>query len=63
MRVLVGVDGAPVQIEVEKSSRSRLLDQAAIQAVRQWMFNPGMKEGVPVQNWVLVPIKFSLSDA
>lgn len=61
LRVLVGTDGRPVQIEVEKSSRSRLLDQAAIQAVREWVFNPGMKEGVPVQSWVLVPIKFSLS--
>lgn len=62
LRVLVGTDGRPVQIEVERSSRSRLLDQAAIQAVREWVFNPGMKEGVPVQSWVIVPIKFSLSD-
>jgi periplasmic protein TonB len=63
LRVLVDTDGRPVEIEVEKSSRSRLLDQAAVQAVRQWVFNPGMKDGKQVQSWVLVPIKFSLSDA
>jgi len=63
LRVLVGIDGKPVEIEVEKSSRSRLLDRAAMDAVRTWVFNPGMKAGQPVQSWVLVPIKFSLSDA
>jgi periplasmic protein TonB len=63
LRVLVGTDGKPVQIEIEKSSRSRLLDRAAIDAVQEWLFNPGVRNGQPVQGWVLVPISFRLSDA
>jgi protein TonB len=62
LRVLVGVAGRPVQVEVEKSSRSRLLDRAAIDAVRNWVFNPGQRDGKPVQGWVLVPISFKLTD-
>jgi len=63
LRVLVGLDGRPVQIEVERSSRSRLLDRAAIDAVQKWLFNPALKDGKPIQGWVLVPISFKLSDA
>jgi len=62
LRVLVGVDGDPIQIEIEKSSRSRLLDRAAQDAVRMWKFNPGMRDGKAIQSWVLVPISFKLSD-
>ena len=47
---------------MEKSSRSRLLDRAAMDAVRNWVFNPGLKDGQPVQGWVLVPISFKLTD-
>lgn len=60
--MLVSETGKPVQIEVERSSRSRLLDRAAIDAVRAWEFNPGVRDGRPVQGWVLVPINFSLTD-
>jgi protein TonB len=52
LRVLVGIDGKPVEIEIEKSSRSRLLDRAAMDAVRSWVFNPGLKAGQPVQGYV-----------
>jgi len=62
LRVLVGIDGSPAQIEIEKSSRSRLLDRAAMDAVREWKFNPGMRDGKAIQSWVLVPISFKLSD-
>lgn len=60
LRVLVGPDGAPLKVEIEKSSRSRDLDRAAIEAVKTWRFNPAMKNGQAVQDWVLVPINFTL---
>jgi periplasmic protein TonB len=31
--------------------------------VQTWVFNPGLRNGQPVQGWVLVPISFKLSDA
>jgi TonB family protein len=61
LRVLVDVLGAPAQVEIETSSGDDRLDQAAVVKVRQdWRFNPLVKNGKPEQQWVLVPITFSL---
>ncbi len=62
LKVLVGPDGVPQDIQVEKSSGSRLLDQAAIEAVKTWVFNPGSKGGKPAAGYALVPIDFNLSE-
>jgi protein TonB len=37
-----------------------LLDQASIDAVRQWFFRPALKGGEPVAVWVHIPVKFTL---
>lgn len=60
LRVLVGVDGSPQQIEIETSSGSPSLDRAARDAVRHWSFQPGTRAGVAYAAWALVPISFSL---
>lgn len=62
LKVLVGPDGRPQDITVQKSSGSRLLDNAAIDAVKTWMFNPGSKDGKPSSGYALVPIDFHLSE-
>lgn len=36
------------------------LDQAALDAVYQWEFQPAEQRGVPVPVWIVVPIRFSL---
>lgn len=61
LKVLVGADGTPEEITVEKSSGSRLLDQAAIAAVKTWVFNSGMKDGKASRGYALVPIEFNLN--
>ena len=62
LKVLVGPNGVPQDITVEKSSGSRLLDQAAIEAVKTWVFNPGSKGGKPASGYALVPIDVNLSE-
>jgi protein TonB len=62
LRVYVTPSGDPDQIEVQKGSGSRNLDQAALRAVRTWKFRPGTKDGQPVGGWVIVPIQFRLTD-
>jgi protein TonB len=62
LKVLVGANGVPTEVTVEKSSGSRLLDQAAIEAVKTWVFNPGQKGGKPASGYALVPIDFNLSE-
>jgi protein TonB len=61
LRVLVGQDGSPLQVKVERSSGRPILDTAARnQVASEWRFRPAMREGAPVQAWGLVPISFSL---
>jgi len=60
LRVLVGADGLPQTVEVEKSSGSRSLDLAARSAVARWTFTPGTVDGVRSALWARVPIAFSL---
>ena len=61
LRVLVDVDGHPLEVEVEQSSGHRILDIAARRHVlRNWTFRPAMRAGQPVQAVGLVPIAYSL---
>ncbi len=60
LHVLVTAEGAPSRIELERSSGSRLLDAAAIEAVRGWRFQPARRGSQAVEDWVLVPLRFRL---
>jgi TonB family protein len=52
---VVGTDGNVRDVEVTKSAGLGL-DEIAIQTVRAWRFNPGVKDGMPVP--VMVDIQF-----
>jgi len=61
LRVLVGTDGKPVEVTVEKSSGHRVLDREAQRHVlRNWTFRPATRDGQPVQAVGIVPIDFNL---
>ena len=60
LRVLVSAAGRAAQLELQQSSGSALLDEAAQAAVRQWKFVPAQRGGVAVESRVLVPIVFRL---
>jgi len=60
LRVLVGVDGLPQAVEIDRSSGSRDLDNAARDAVKHWTFQPGTVNGVKQAAWARVPISFDL---
>ena len=48
LTVDVDREGTPVQVEIKESSGFRLLDQAALKAVRHWKFQPGRIGVFPV---------------
>ena len=48
-----------LDVKVEKSSRNRNLDRAAMDAARKWRFNPGLRNGVKVGGDVRVPVNFN----
>lgn len=60
LRVLVGADGVPQAIEIQKSSGFQRLDRAAREAVKGWSFNPALRGGVASSAWALVPVTFNL---
>jgi protein TonB len=63
LRVLVGSDGVPQQVEIETSSGSHSLDESARDAVRRWTFQPGTRAGVAAALWARIPIAFRLDRA
>jgi protein TonB len=60
VRVLVDKNGLPQTTEIQQSSGSLQLDEAARQAVLQALFKPLLEDGQPVAVFVLVPIRFQL---
>jgi protein TonB len=57
--VIVGPDGRPRDIRVQRSLGMGL-DEKAIEAVRQWKFEPSMKDGHPVAVQVNIEVSFRL---
>jgi serine/threonine-protein kinase len=61
LKVLVSVAGRVDQVQVLRGSKKDLaFDQAAIAAVRQWVFSPAQKAGKPVACWFSVAVPFQL---
>lgn len=61
LRVLVDIDGKPIDVSIETSSGNRNLDRSALQHVlKTWRFKPAMQNGQAVQAYGLVPIAFNL---
>ena len=64
LRVLVRQDGSVAAVELAQSSGFWLLDESATRTVREnWRFIPAQHDGIPVESWVEVPIRFVLADS
>ena len=59
--VVVGPDGLPRDIQVQRVL-GHGLDEKAIEAVRQWKFEPALKDGKPVAVAVNVEVTFHLGE-
>jgi protein TonB len=61
LRVLVDVDGRPLEVAIHRSSGNRELDRTAQRHIlRHWTFRPAMQDGRAVRAIGLVPIDFKL---
>ena len=58
LRVVVGPDGVPAEVNLVEGSGHRRLDRAATDAVRRWRFRPAMRGGQPVSGEVRIPVVF-----
>jgi len=58
LRALVLADGTVRNVEIATSSGSAVLDQAAVDAVRRWRFAPAARDGVPIDAYVTLRIRY-----
>jgi protein TonB len=61
LRVRVLANGTPGSVEVKQSSGKRILDDAAIAAVKGWAFSPSKRGSTPIDGWATVPLEFKIS--
>jgi protein TonB len=52
--------GNVVEVKIAKTERAEL-NEAAIDAGKQWKFKPALIDGKPVAVWITVPFRFKLS--
>ena len=60
LKIRIQEDGAVGDVVVSKSAGHASLDQAAVDAIRRWRFEPARRDGRPVQVWASLPIRFRL---
>lgn len=60
LHVQVHADGYAMHVVVKNSSGYSRLDQAGIEAVKQWRFIPARQGNQAINSWAIVPINFYL---
>jgi len=61
LKLKIRRDGTVEQVEIEKSSESKLLDDATTSAAREWIFSPARtKNGDAVEGSIRIPVRFAL---
>jgi len=58
LQILVRADGAVAEREVAASSGVPALDQAALRAAAAWRFAPATRDGMPIDAWAIIPVRF-----
>jgi len=63
LKVFVLENGKVGRIEITSPSGYEILDQSALEAVKNWVFVPGKENGREISSWVTVPITFQLKSS
>ncbi len=58
LQLIIDTDGKVKNIKVVKSVPE--LDEAALQAIGQYVFSPGKKDGKAVKTLMIMPVQFKL---
>jgi protein TonB len=59
VKIWIDKTGKPKQVVIQKSA-AEIFDQAAIDAVMQFVFTPAVLNGAPIDVWVSIPFDFKL---
>ena len=60
LKALINRDGSVCTLVVAQSSGYQALDQEALKRVKTWHFQPATYMGIPLETWVIIPIRFRL---
>lgn len=60
VHVYLGKDGRVLKAELDEKARVPLLDDAALEAAKRWVFKPAFTNNQPVSVWVVLPFRFIL---
>lgn len=61
LKVKILKTGDVSDVQVSRSSGHRVLDDAAVAAIQKWKFSPAEKNKQPIDQWVQLPINFSIN--
>lgn len=59
-RVLIGADGRVKAIDIVKSPSDGLSEATRKQALARWRFKPATRDGVPVEGWKTMTLRFQI---
>jgi protein TonB len=61
VRVLIGTDGRVKQVEKVSATNDAFYAAAERQALTKWRFKPATKDGVPIEQWKQMSLRFQLN--
>jgi len=62
LRVLVGTDGRVKQVEKVAAASDAFFAAAQRQALGKWRFKPATQDGVPIEQWKTMSLRFVLNE-
>jgi len=62
LRVLIGTDGRVKQVEKVSAASDAFFAAAQRQALGKWRFKPATKDGVPLEQWKVMSLRFEIND-
>lgn len=61
VRVLVGTNGRVLQVQPVGSPDAQFLEATRKQALSKWRFKPATRDGVPIEVWRQISVRFELN--
>jgi protein TonB len=61
VRVLVGVDGRVKQVERVSAASDAFYASTERQALSKWRFKPATKDGIPIEQWKTMSLRFEIT--
>jgi periplasmic protein TonB len=62
LRVLIGTDGRVKQVERVSATSDAFFAAAERQALTKWRFKPATRDGVPIEQWKQMSLRFTITD-